>query len=70
MIIQLRHTKSNKLNSARPKQHFFRATTNPRNFPYCPIFILLAHALRHGIVYGTSVEEVLQNTILHGKRLR
>lgn len=69
MVVQLRYTKGAKHNAARPKPRFFRAATDPRNFPYCPVLILIAHCLRHGLLYGRSVE-VLQDAVLHGKRLR
>jgi hypothetical protein len=36
---------------------------DPKQYYMCPILLLLVHALRHGLVYGTTIQEVLDHAI-------
>lgn len=43
---------------------YLRALEDPHHQHACPITLLIIHALRHGLVRGSTVEEVLENAAM------
>jgi hypothetical protein len=61
-IITLDYTKGRKLTRNKSIVRYLRPLDDVQFIHVCPIALLLIHALRHGLVYGTTIEEVLNHT--------
>jgi hypothetical protein len=61
-IITLDYTKGSKLTRNKSVVKYLRPLDDVQFIHVCPIALLLIHALRHGLVYGTTIEEVLNHT--------
>jgi hypothetical protein len=42
-------------------EYYLRPLSNPAFYHMCPVALLIIHALRHGLVHGSTIEEVLQH---------
>jgi len=62
-VLTLTHVKEYKDKVNMDRVLYFSTMRNPKYLHMCPILMLLTHALRHGLVRGSSIEEVLQHTV-------
>lgn len=61
MIVSIHNAKGHKREKLQPLLRFFQITKDPSTFPYYPIILVLIHALRHSIVFRTTLNNVLSN---------
>ncbi|KAI7275302.1 hypothetical protein KC345_g6886 [Hortaea werneckii] len=59
--VELEFTKGKKTERNVSEWRSLRPLQGAHNYHVCPISLLLTHCLRHGLVPGTTVDEVLQN---------
>lgn len=59
----LRHTKGYKDKRNEDVDLYLRPLNNPKYHHMCPITLLLIHALRHGLVLGSTIEQVLSHAV-------
>ncbi len=57
--ITLRYTKRNKAVMGKEFIRYFRPLNEPAMQHVCPLALLLVHTLIHGLVYGSSMKQVL-----------
>ena len=60
-IVELEFTKGKKTERNASEWRSLRPLQGAHSCHVCPISLLLTHCLRHGLVSGTTVDEVLQN---------
>ena len=67
-IFTLPYTKAKKKIGNADRVVNIKALTRPGTFHLCPMHLLLIHALRHGLVYGSTIQEVMAHTHTHPTR--
>lgn len=68
--MKLHHKKGHKGTQNTPGSRVFRALSNPQDFPTCPLLNLLGHCIRHDLVFGETIDEVLSDAVKHKNVVR
>lgn len=63
--VKLHHEKGHQGMQNIPGSRVLRAPSNPQDFPTCPLLNLLSHCIRHDLVFGETIDEVLSDAVKH-----